>query len=295
MDPFLQLFVGLPVTDPLAMSDKFFDGAEITRTTSTKIVLKDDSGGKVVFYGDYVIDGEAITGTMTGFKYKDEGVKLVEGGGYEINAADLLGALKGGGGPALEKDDAVVGPSVDILSLLTPDGIRIEGSDFSDRLVGVDADEARVFGRKGDDLLVGGEGNQVLKGNKGNDFIAGGGEKDKFFGGKGNDVFAFGFTGGPKEAIDPPTPHRIKDFSHKDDIISLSIDALDNGYLNSDYFAIGPEATSEDHRVIYDKDAGKLHYDEDGSGEMDQIHIGSLKAGTNLKAENIFINDGLFF
>ena len=199
MDSFVQLYIGFPVAEPVSMARKFFDSAEITKTTATKIVLKDDAGGKMVFYGDYTVNGET-TGTMTGFKYKDDGVKLMEGSGYEVDAADLLDALD----ESPKKVDAAVGEIETVFDLLFPDGILIKGSDQGDYLIGIDRDDATVKGKDGDDVIAGGEGNQILKGNKGNDLIAGGGEKDKLFGGKGDDAFSFAFGSLIKEASDPP-------------------------------------------------------------------------------------------
>lgn len=286
MEPYIELFIGQPVGDPLLLAEKFFSDAEITKMTSEKIVIKDDAGGKVVFFGDFVIDDEDVTGTMTGFKFKDEDVKLIEGGGYDVDIADLIAASSGGGSL---KVDAIALEEESIFSILTPDGILIEGSDLGDRIVGIDADDAMVKGREGDDLLVGGDGNQVLKGGKGNDLIGGGQEKDKLYGGNGKDTFFFDFSGAGNEAVELPVTHRIKDFDSEDDTIALSFKGLEPGFLDSDLFKKGPEATSEDHRIIYDKDTGKLYFDDDGSGDFDQIHFGSVKAGTTVKASDFIV------
>lgn len=286
MEPYLEFFIGQPVGDPLELAETFFENAEITKATSEKIVLRDESGGKVVFFGDFVIDGKEVTGTMTGFKYKDDGIKLIEGDGYEIDAAELIGALGGGGGGS--SISLVPGETASLFNIFAPDGILIKGSDLGDEIIRLNADDAEVLGRKGDDVLVGGEGNQVLKGGKGNDSLQGRGDKDTLKGGEGNDMFIFSFSASGPEAVETPVAHKIRDFSHEDDTIGLAIGKIGFGYLDGDLFKKGTEATSEDHRIIYDKDTGKLYFDEDGSGDLDAIHFGSVKAGTKIKVSNFF-------
>ena len=294
MEAYIELFVGHPIGDPFVLSADLLADGKITKINEEKIVIKDGSGGKAVFYGEFTLVGMSITGTMTGFKVKDQGVMLMEGGGYEVDAEDLLAALEGGGDPGPELEIALEKP-VDIFTLLAPDGLLVKGSKFGDQLVEIDVDGATVRGRGGDDYLVGGKGNQVIKGGKGNDLVAGAGEKDKLYGGKGSDSFLFGGSGVDASKAASIAAHKIKDFSHADDTIHLIGVEIDPGFLDDDYFKKGTTATSEDHRIIYDKGTGKVHYDPDGSAtDSEQIHFASVKAGTKVKADDIFVSGLLF-
>lgn len=62
-----------------------------------------------------------------------------------------------------------------------------KGNDIAVVDPNVDAN-VQINGGKGDDMLIGGRGNDTLHGGDGNDFISGGAGNDRLFGGRGNDL-----------------------------------------------------------------------------------------------------------
>ncbi|WP_421724391.1 hypothetical protein [Bauldia sp.] len=285
MTPTIELYFGEPVLDPFLIGANPLNFGTVVKQTTTKIVVEDDLGNKVVFTGDLTPGGE-----VNGFKFKSNGIKVAQGEDFEVDFATFETAL---GNPK---------PGNEVLSLLFLEAPIIKGSPYRDVAMGLPGDGLVAKGRDGDDVLIGGEGSQTIKGGKGNDVIGGGGEKDKLFGGKGNDIFLFdigtGPGGGPKRVLDEDpvlAVHRIKNFDRKDDVILLtgnSLDAETGGPLSKDAFVVDTEATTADHRVIYDDETGSLYLDEDGSGElMAPVKFGKVDPGTKLKARDFFIDD----
>ncbi|MCP4309104.1 MAG: hypothetical protein GY788_30370 [bacterium] len=185
-------------------------------------------------------------------------------------------------------------PLEELNKLLPTDDLLMKGSPCADQLDAIVGDGVVVKGRGGDDIIIGDDGNQILKGGKGNDIVGGGGEKDKLYGGRDNDLFVFKFGGSPikKAEVSVEAVHRIKDFSRKEDDVLLAIEAdLLPGPMGDDAFVIGTEATTEDHRIIYDDTTGSLYFDGDGSGElMDPLKFGKVDPGTKLKAKDFLIS-----
>jgi len=76
-------------------------------------------------------------------------------------------------------------------------GVRIRGTQDSDRLIGTAGDDRirgrggndRLIGLSGDDNLIGNGGSDRLKGNDGDDTLNGGNGSDIYVGGSGNDIF----------------------------------------------------------------------------------------------------------
>ncbi|WP_178117569.1 calcium-binding protein [Pseudomonas sp. MNR3A] len=66
-------------------------------------------------------------------------------------------------------------------------GLRLEGDDHSDHLVGLYSDDV-IRGRGGHDVLEGGNGDDILFGGPGSDVLNGGEGGDLLFGGDGADV-----------------------------------------------------------------------------------------------------------
>jgi hypothetical protein len=60
-----------------------------------------------------------------------------------------------------------------------------------------------VAARDGDDIVVGGHGNDTITGGNGDDVLIGGGGVDHLFGGRGNNIL---LGGGPSGNVDPPDP-----------------------------------------------------------------------------------------
>ncbi len=285
MKPFVQFFLGTSTLGGAAAnawSSALNDGA-IVKATSSKIVVADDNGHKVVFTGEFVV-GPDIAGTMTGFKLVDNGVKLELGGSFSIDGADLQDALNG-------ITVSIGQPSKIVADLIGAETLVVKGSDQADTLEVPKGSPIEVIkGRAGDDVLISNGGSQTLKGGKGNDYLNGGDNHDILKGGKGHDTFAFVADLGSTTGVTVDTHDKIVDFSHKDDTIALDTGLIEPGFLGAKYFHIGTSATTADHRVIYDKATGHLYYDLDGTGtDYDQVHFATVAAGTKIHADDFLI------
>ncbi len=99
-------------------------------------------------------------------------------------------------------------------------GTTINGTGLDDIVIGRDGvNNNTINGNEGNDVLIGGNGNDKLNGGTGNDVLMGGGGADQLAGGAGNDTFLF-------KAISDSTPgashDTITDFTHGSDHIDLS-------------------------------------------------------------------------
>jgi Ca2+-binding RTX toxin-like protein len=98
---------------------------------------------------------------------------------------------------------------------------RLTGGRGDDLLVGNNGDD-RLSGGKGNDVLWGGQGDDHLWGGKGDDVLCGGAGNDRFWGGKGRDSFTLEANGG----FDV-----VEDFRDGQDVIKLS-SGLEFGQLS---------------------------------------------------------------
>jgi Ca2+-binding RTX toxin-like protein len=167
--------------------------------------------------------------------------------------------------------------NVENLTLLDTKDLNATGNQLNNRLNGND----------GKNTLTGRAGNDILNGGAGSDRLIGGSGNDTLTGGSGNDRFRFN---SPSEGIDT-----ITDFVAIDDTISLVGSAFGGGLtpntiLRSAQFTIGVQATTVNHRVIYNNSNGKLWFDRDGSGSsFAAVEIANLSSGLNLTSSDIFI------
>jgi Ca2+-binding RTX toxin-like protein len=146
-------------------------------------------------------------------------------------------------------------------------------------------EQDHIRARSGNDLLWGEGGNDVLKGGSGNDFLVGGEGHDVLRGGAGNDCFFFQLDTFTRQDAD-----KIKDFRPGSDLIGLQRADLAPGFLASEQFHKGTEATSADHRIIYDKPTGRLLFDADGNGGDAQVQFAKVRPGTNLHADDFIVS-----
>ncbi|HEY8384123.1 MAG TPA: cellulase family glycosylhydrolase [Microvirga sp.] len=135
--------------------------------------------------------------------------------------------------------------------------------------------------------ITGNAGKNTLKGMGGNDIIAGRQGHDTLAGGKGKDKFLFNTKPSDISNVD-----RITDYVAKDDSLWLD-NAVFKGLgkagsvtkpakLKASMFTVGPAAADETDRVIYDRDAGVLYYDPDGTGAAAQVRFALVKPGLAL-------------
>lgn len=123
----------------------------------------------------------------------------------------------------------------------------------------------------------------------GNDrFIFAGGKQGMVFGETGADKFIF------RSKLAPEThAAKIGDFTPGTDVIGLSralfTDIGDQGSLKSKYFVVGTKAKDADDHVVYDKDSGKLYYDEDGHGGAQKVLVARLDGAPDLHAGDLLV------
>ena len=160
---------------------------------------------------------------------------------------------------------------------------NITGSTGKDAITGSAA--ANVLdGSDGDDTILGGGGNDTLKGGSGVDLLAGG---------SGADEFRFEYLKSPLNPGPEASVDHITDFVHGQDRLafwSLTIPDLGAvGALSPQIFVTGPVALDGDDRLIYDKPAGALDDDADGTGATAAILIAQFGAGTVVDLTDLFI------
>jgi|GEM_PF-2314737 len=154
---------------------------------------------------------------------------------------------------------------------------NIVGSEFDDIITGDDR-ENKLTGRDGNDTIEGGDGDDFLIGLAGVDILAGD---------AGNDTFVYI---SPNEGGDI-----IEDFDVDNDLILIVGDTfpgeLSGGLLTESLsqFSLGTEATTVNHRFIFDNNTSRLLFDRDGSGGADSQILATLTGTSELSSENIQI------
>jgi serralysin len=137
-----------------------------------------------------------------------------------------------------------------------------------------------LHGGYGNDKLAGDAGNDYLFGDAGNDWLKGGSGVDKLTGGAGRDFFVFDLKP-QKVSLDS-----ILDFNTRDDSFQLENKYFtkvgSNGTLKKGLFWIGTKAHDTDDRIIYNKAAGAIYYDADGTGKAAAIQFATVKKGIAL-------------
>ncbi|MBM6595858.1 calcium-binding protein [Microvirga pudoricolor] len=156
--------------------------------------------------------------------------------------------------------DALFGDNGNDVLFGGPDNNTLSGGNGNDTL----------YGSYNDDLLLGDAGNDVIYGDSGNDTIHGGLGNDTLSSGEGYDTFAFDTKLDARTNVDT-----LLDFNPWADRISLSGAIFQNiggpGPIPESAFRYGSTAQDADDRILYDKDAGTLYYDRDGTGSAAPI------------------------
>jgi len=245
------------------------------------------AGNDVVFAGgggDYVNAGD--------------GDDLVDGGAGDDYIVGGLGAdeIYGRGGNDILLGNGIPdGAPLPLLELIAVNvsglkGGPIDPAEFLGGELGelpiVDDDAADVMnGGAGKDAILGFGGNDQLSGGKGSDFLLGGLGNDFLDGGRGADYFAFSEFG----AANADTIAKFQKIDH----FVLNTEVFSGigkaGHtLKKKYFHKGTEAEGKNDKIIYDKKAGKLYYDQDGNGHDHGMEaIATIQSGTKIKAAYI--------
>jgi Ca2+-binding RTX toxin-like protein len=144
-----------------------------------------------------------------------------------------------------------------------------------------------LWGTNGVNILTGGAGNDALIGFGGNDTLAGGDGNDYLDGGAGQDNFVF------DTALGAGNVDIVAGFVSGTDKFVLDdaiFSGLGLGSLPASVFHVGPVATDEDQRIIYDQASGSLYYDADGSGGGAAILFASVSPGTTIIASDFIVS-----
>ena len=137
------------------------------------------------------------------------------------------------------------------------------------------------MGTAGNDTINGLAGNDTINGGAGADSINGGSGSDSLVGGLGNDDFLFADAPGIGN-IDT-----ITDFALGDRLVlrsSVFTGLTPGGVTVTQLITVRPDreplaATSADTRLIFDRNAGNLFYDADGTGAIAMQQIATLTNG----------------
>jgi Ca2+-binding RTX toxin-like protein len=168
-----------------------------------------------------------------------------------------------------------------------------------------------ITGNSGHNTLDGGNGRDTVIGGAGHDIVRGGGNSpagstdrgDKLFGGKGNDILAGGIEAEGYQEEDGfyfdtglnarSNVDTIVDFQSTYDGIYLDDSVFKaaggTGTLSQDAFVIGNSAMDASDRIIFDREAGEIYYDADGTGAAAQVLFAKLEPMTDLSYSDFIV------
>jgi Ca2+-binding RTX toxin-like protein len=181
-------------------------------------------------------------------------LSIIRGGDFEVVDNSKIGVVYAGGAA----------------------GDNIMANGHQNRMLGNGGGD-RLFGLAGTDRLEGGDGNYTLSGGRGGDTL---------LGGVGADTFLFDVkAGGARDTI--------ADFGLGNDRIafdrSVFSELVGRGRLDADLFHIGRTAADANDRILYDREAGLLRYDDDGKGGHAAEVIARLAGHPRLTADDIWV------
>lgn len=234
--------------------------------------------------GNDTVDGGAGVDRMIGGKGNDTY--------YVDTTADLVTELVGEGVDTLYSTVSYsLGATVDVEVLRATDPAATSLSLTGNALANT------IIGSGGTNTLSGGDGDDALSGLSGNDSLIGGNGADRLVGGLGNDTMTGG-AGADRFYFDtaaatPGNVDVIMDFSAGSDSVWLSRSVYAGfaatGLLATDAFAVGTEATTAAHRIVYDTTTGAVIYDADGSGVGNAVQVAMLGSGLALTASTFWL------
>jgi Ca2+-binding RTX toxin-like protein len=142
-------------------------------------------------------------------------------------------------------------------------------------------------GGSGADRLFGNEAGNNLSGGGGNDVLYGYGGRDVLTGGAGADAFVIA------SSLTASNVDTIRDFSVPADTMRLENAYFKTltrtGTLASSAFHTGSAAHDSSDRIVYNKSAGALYYDADGTGVAAPVKFAQLAAGLGLTHADFYV------
>lgn len=160
------------------------------------------------------------------------------------------------------------------------------GGSGHDTLVGTSTNNG-LNGGAGNDKLGGNAGNDYMLGGPGNDVLRGGHGNDCVSGGPGNDTFIFGeqIVAGNRDTMPDYAP--AYDRFQLDNAVFTLLGAV--GPLNAALFRVAAHALDGNDRIVYDRGAGTLSYDVNGSAGGGSTVFATLTNKTVLTAAEFFV------
>lgn len=156
-------------------------------------------------------------------------------------------------------------------------GSTLNGSSGNDVLVGGEGDDVLsgdgAWWASGNDILIGGAGNDTLDGGNGADILQGGTGNDLLIGGAGNDTYRFNRGDG-------------EDTINDSGLIPAGWGTPARNEINT--LELGPGITADNIVLTYDSATNTVLLD---LGNGDKVHIGSPDA-PSLSIQSIKLNDG---
>jgi Ca2+-binding RTX toxin-like protein len=156
-------------------------------------------------------------------------------------------------------------PNNDKLVILSKDS-----NSYNYQMYGRDGNDTLMGGLK-NDFISGGSGADSLNGGMGNDTLNGGMGNDTLTGGAGKDMFMLDMA--PNANLNFDT---INNFSAADDKIQLDMtvfSVLASGLLSTGSFRKGTEPADANDYIIYNNNTGVVSYDADGNGSQAAVPI----------------------
>jgi large repetitive protein len=141
-----------------------------------------------------------------------------------------------------------------------------------------------IYGRAGDDLLQGMDGNDTIFGGSGNDTVEGGKGADELWGGSGNDTFRY--AAAANESNTANGIDTVHDFHHGFDKIDVS--AIDASGSPGDQPLVWGGIIPAANGIWFTEAGGitNLHFDTNGNTANDEITIKLSGVGLGLTASD---------
>jgi Ca2+-binding RTX toxin-like protein len=255
---------------------------------------------RVVFTG--AEDGDLLQGgeeadTLDGGGGVDTLMGREGGDTYLVTAGDVVTDTGGfGADVVMSAGSWVLGANLENLALTGAAGATGTGNALANRITG-NAGDNLLIGGDGNDTLNGLAGADTLQGGKDNDRLNGGGDADLIAGGTKNDKLEGGADADRFRFDTAPDTlknnDQILDFVVADDTIELENAVFASlgitGTLPNAQFVSGPAALDANDFVIHDPATGAIYYDADGSGAGAQVQFASVTAGLVLTRFDFFV------
>ena len=163
----------------------------------------------------------------------------------------------------------------------------LNGFKGSDNVSGKQGDD-QLTGFSGDDSLSGNAGLDIIKGGAGDDDLDGGGGKDQLTGGSGRNSFVFDSKLDGAANVDT-----ITDWTAGNNTVELDHSIFagvgQKGDLGKNKFVVGTDAGTAKQVILYDKAAGNLYYDSDGTGPAAKILFAHVNGSPTLTYHDFLV------